>query len=130
MEVKDFLKMRRMELGLTLDDVARQVGVSASTISRWESGDINNMRRDRIARLAMALDVSPAMIMGWESQKKNGERVNDLHYMNPETADMAQEIFVNPELRALFKAARGSSAEDLKLAHDMLMALKRKEQHD
>lgn len=64
--VKDILKDRRLELELTLEDVAKRVGVSPATISRWESGDIANMRRDRIAALAEALQISPAVIMGWD----------------------------------------------------------------
>ena len=46
MAVKDIIKQRRTELGLTLLDIAKQVGVSEGTVSRWESGDISNMRRD------------------------------------------------------------------------------------
>lgn len=65
-DVKDILKDRRLELELTLEDVAKRVGVSPATISRWESGDIANMRRDRIAALAEALQISPAVIMGWD----------------------------------------------------------------
>ncbi len=66
MGIKDILKDRRLELQLTLEDVAKRVGVSPATISRWESGDIANMRRDRIAALAEALQISPAVIMGWD----------------------------------------------------------------
>ena len=57
------LKRRRLELGLTMLDVAKLVGVSEATISRWESGDIANMRRDKIVKLAMALKVQPGFIM-------------------------------------------------------------------
>lgn len=60
------IKKRREELGLTLEDVAQIVGVNNSTVSRWESGDIDNMKRDKIAKLADALNISPAVIMGWE----------------------------------------------------------------
>ena len=34
------LKDRRIELGLTMDEVANIVGVSKSTVSKWESGHI------------------------------------------------------------------------------------------
>ena len=49
MEIKDILRERRIELDLTMKDVANSVGVSEATVSRWESGEIANMRRDKIA---------------------------------------------------------------------------------
>lgn len=58
------ISARRKELGLTLDEVAAFVGVNKGTVSRWESGEIDNMRRDKIAKLADVLKVSPLFIMG------------------------------------------------------------------
>lgn len=55
---------RRKQLNLTLKEIADYVGVSEATVSRWESGNIANMRRDRIAALAQILKVSPIDIMG------------------------------------------------------------------
>lgn len=54
------LKQRRLELGLTMAEVAERVGVSEATISRYESGDIKNMRRERIGKYARALQVAPS----------------------------------------------------------------------
>lgn len=52
------------------------------------------------------------------------------YYFDEETAALAQEIFDNRELRLLINDARDASAQDIKLAHDMILALKRKERHD
>lgn len=65
MEIKDYIKKRRSELNLTMKQVAEFVGVSEATISRWESGQISEMRRDKAAKLAKILMISPAIIMGW-----------------------------------------------------------------
>ncbi|MCR5518382.1 MAG: XRE family transcriptional regulator [Lachnospiraceae bacterium] len=65
-KVQDILKSKREELHLTLTDVAELVGVNVSTIMRWENGDIANMKRDKILKLAKALKLSPSVIMGWE----------------------------------------------------------------
>lgn len=54
---------KRKELGLTLEYIAKQVGVSKSTVKKWESGYIKNMRRDKIEKLANALRVSPMDIL-------------------------------------------------------------------
>ena len=66
MNVKDIIKERRMILGLTMKEVADKVGVSEATISRWESGEIANMRRGAIFSLSKALNISPNEIMGWD----------------------------------------------------------------
>ena len=65
MDFKDKIKARRQELGLTLEDVGQIVGVSKTTIQRWESGEIKNQRRDKIVKLAQALQTTPANLMGW-----------------------------------------------------------------
>jgi transcriptional regulator with XRE-family HTH domain len=77
MDIKDELKSRRQELGLTLKDVSDEVGVSEGTISRWESGDIQNMRRDRIMAYAKALKISPAVVMGWPQKPRSRELQED-----------------------------------------------------
>ena len=78
MDVKDIIKNRRQELNMTLLDIAKKVGVSEATVSRWESGDIANMKRDKIALLAKALDISPSVIMGWD------EPIKTIGYHEPE----------------------------------------------
>lgn len=60
------IKLLRLTRGLTLEQVGDIVGVGKSTVSKWETGDIANMRRDKIAALADALGVSPGYLMGWE----------------------------------------------------------------
>lgn len=57
------LKDRRIELGLTLEQVGELVGVGKSTVRKWENGLIENMGRDKISKLAKALQVSPLFIM-------------------------------------------------------------------
>ena len=66
MEISAILKNRRETLGLSLDEVAEMVGVNRSTISRWENGDVENMRREKISKLADALKIDPLVILGRE----------------------------------------------------------------
>ena len=66
------IKQLRMEKGLTLEQVGNLVGVGKSTVRKWETGMIANMKRDKIAALAKALGTTPAQLMGWkEIEKKN-----------------------------------------------------------
>lgn len=73
MEIKEIIKTRRLQLGLTLEEVGNAVGVSKTTVQRWESGNISNLRRDKIAKLAKVLDLNPVTLVGIEqpSTKQN-----------------------------------------------------------
>ncbi len=62
------IKDLRAKYGLTLEQVATEVGVGKSTVRKWETGLISNMRRDKIASLAKALHTTPGYLMGWEDQ--------------------------------------------------------------
>lgn len=57
------LKGRRIELGLTLEQVGELVGVEKSTVRKWENGLIESIRRDKISKLAKSLQVSPLFVM-------------------------------------------------------------------
>ena len=71
MELKDIIKPRRIELGLTLEEIGNYVGVSKATVLRWENGNISNLRRDKIAKLAEILKISPMSLVGLNSDKTN-----------------------------------------------------------
>lgn len=58
----------RKKNNMTLEDVGDIVGVGKSTVRKWETGEIANMRRDKIAKLAEALHTTPAYLMGWEEE--------------------------------------------------------------
>lgn len=64
--VHEIIKERRESLGYSLNELAEKIGVNRSTVMRWENGDIENMKRDKIVSLSEALKISPAVIMGWE----------------------------------------------------------------
>lgn len=63
------LRRRRKELGLTLAQVADAIGVTEATVQRWESGNIKNVRYEKLAPLSNLLGVSPATLMGWEDEE-------------------------------------------------------------
>lgn len=62
------IKDLRQRKGLTLEQVAAVVGVGKSTVRKWETGMIANMKRDKIAALAKALGTTPAYLMGWKEE--------------------------------------------------------------
>ena len=99
MELKDNIKAARKKLDLTLDEVAKVVGVSKQTIQRCESGVIGNIPSDRLERLAIALKTTPGALMGWENitddpvltKKDEREIQSDLEDMMNAVASAAYE---------------------------------------
>jgi transcriptional regulator with XRE-family HTH domain len=73
------IKELRQQQGLTLEQVANVVGVGKSTVRKWETGMIANMRRDKIAALAKALGTTPAYLMGWEEEKTRFTHSMEVH---------------------------------------------------
>lgn len=61
MSLRTRLRERRQALGLTLQQVGDAVGVSKSTVQKWESGEIEDMRLSKAASLAEVLKVSPLL---------------------------------------------------------------------
>lgn len=69
-ELSRKIKDLRLKRGMTLEQVGDIVGVGKSTVRKWETGMIANMKRDKIALLAQALGTTPAYLMGWEDDNK------------------------------------------------------------
>lgn len=60
------LRERREELGLTQVEVAEKIGVTAATYCRYETGVLNNIFLDKVIRIAEALKIHPAKLLGWD----------------------------------------------------------------
>lgn len=50
---------QRRKLQLSLSDVTKYLKVSVLTVSRWESGDIYNIRYDNMVKLSKILNIPP-----------------------------------------------------------------------
>ena len=105
-------------------DVARETGITKSTFSDWKNGR-SNPKGAKLQKIADLFGVSVEYIRTGK-EKDDGEK----YYLNEETAQVAQEIFENKELRALFDVQKDMDAEDLRALHNMALALKRKERGD
>lgn len=100
-------------------DVSRATGITKSTFSDWKSGR-SQPKKEKLQKIADFFDVSlDYLTTGKEPETK--------YYFNDETAQVAQEIFENKELRMLFDVQRDMDPDDLKALHNLALALKRKE---
>ncbi len=67
MSIGDRIKQRRLEIGLSVDQVAAKIGKNRATVYRYESSEIEKFPIDILSPLADALLTTPAYLMGWES---------------------------------------------------------------
>lgn len=121
MAIGDRIRIRREELGLTQQQLADRLGYkSKSAINKIEMG-INDVGQKKIPSFARALETSIEYLMEMEDVGKSQHLE---HYTDPETAEIAQEIFDGSYLHALFRAARGSKPEDVQMVTEMLNRFK------
>jgi transcriptional regulator with XRE-family HTH domain len=105
-EIIDRIRNRRLELGLSYQDLADKTGMSKSTLQRYETGFIKNIPLSKVEALAKALRVTPEYLMGWEEKAESP-------VMDDETLQMMSEAFSRPEMRALFSVSRNATREDI-----------------
>lgn len=98
------IRERRKELGMTLDELARAVGVSKQTIFRYEDRTIENIPIDKLHKIAGKLNVSMAYLLdlkvevGYEDfialKEKEGfrELISILKEMNSEKIEKLVEM--------------------------------------
>lgn len=64
--IGDRIKQRRLEIGLSVDQVADKIGKNRATVYRYESSEIEKFPIDVLTPLAEALRTTPAYLMGWD----------------------------------------------------------------
>lgn len=110
--------------GMTLEELSKHIGISRQTLSRYENGIIGNIPSDRIEKIAIALNVSPAQLMGWEEMSGNPE---EEYYTDPAVNEYAEQLRTNPKMRLLFDATKDMSKDDIDYVVDLVNRLKGKE---
>ncbi len=80
MTVGKRIKQRRKSMKMSADQLAERVGVSRSTIFRYEKGDIEKVGPDVLKGIAKVLNTTPSFLMGWddiqESKSKDLEIIS------------------------------------------------------
>lgn len=107
------------ERGVTPYRVSEATGIRTSSLSGWKAGKFTP-KQEKLKKIADYFGVSIEYLMtGEEPEEKEG------YYINPDTADMAQQIYDNKDLRLLFDVAKDVTPEQLKLLHDLALSWKK-----
>lgn len=117
MDMGQKIKSMRESRGMTLEELGDKVGVGKSTVRKWETGAIANMRRDKIAKIADALGCSASYLMGWDD---NLEKAN---------TDIIADIYSDSDLLESIEKLSKLSSEHKRTIYDNISYLYEKEGH-
>lgn len=67
------IKEAREKIGMSQTDMADRIGVSKQTLYKYENDIITNIPSDKIEEISALTGVSPAYIMGWETNQLPSE---------------------------------------------------------
>lgn len=70
------IRKRRLALGLSLEEVARRLNVSHTTVMRWENGDTCNISVQKLFALADILNTTPFYLLGLEGTAESTTPAN------------------------------------------------------
>lgn len=118
MTVGEFINKRRLALNITLDEIGEAVGVGKSTVKKWETGYISNMKRDKIDKLAKILQVEPSVFL--QSEIDYDEAVNPSSAISP-VEKMQDALFEKRKI--LFDLSAKASEEDIDKFIKMMNAI-------
>lgn len=68
MTIGQRIKNRRIELDLSVEDVANRLGKNRATVYRYEKDDIKDLPITVLEPLAKVLETTPADLMGWDNE--------------------------------------------------------------
>ena len=98
-----FLKLLENK-GVSAYKVSQETGISQQTFTDWKAGRYTP-KQEKIQKIADYFGVSVSYFYG--------EDEHPTYYFDEETAAMAQALHDNPELKAMFKATRKLTKEDI-----------------
>jgi transcriptional regulator with XRE-family HTH domain len=108
-EIANKIKARRLELGLTLEEVGQAVGVGKSTVRKWENGMIKNMGRDKVAALASVLQIPAVELVPGDAKISEHQK----QYADSADQERLEALHQNPRLGLLFDHSSKMKPEDV-----------------
>ncbi len=64
MNMGDIIKKKRIEAGLTQEELAEKLGLQKSAIAKYENGRVENIKRSTIKKMSDILKCNPSYLMG------------------------------------------------------------------
>lgn len=81
MNLGQLIRQKRKQKNLTQTDVAKHIGVSTNTVSKYERNIIENMGRDKVMALSKLLDIPTVAFIEAIDDKPNVERITPRQFV-------------------------------------------------
>ncbi len=78
MTVGERIRKKRESIGISQTEFAKKVGVSKQTLYKYETNIITNIPSNTIENIANILNISPAILMGWENEETHIPQIDEL----------------------------------------------------
>ncbi len=73
----DRIRELRLKNNLTLDDVAKRLGVGRQAIYKYEQGTVTNIPLDNLEKMAAMFGTTPGYLAGWTDEREEPVSTND-----------------------------------------------------
>lgn len=107
--------------GVSIADVSRATGISQSVFSNWKRRN-SRISAENAKKIAQYFNVTVGFLFGTQE----GENTSK-YYDNAVSELIAQQMYDDPQLHALFHVKRNIDVEKFKTFYDMVIALYKKE---
>lgn len=144
MTIGQRIKARRLQCGITVDELAEKLGKNRATIYRYENGDIENLPTTILDPIAEVLRTTPQYLMGWVDDPSNYDSMDDItinkelrdigvtskdyyQYLKARDEDVKKENELKGVYLSLAKEAQesGINPDDIKLAIETIKQIRK-----
>ena len=139
MDTASLLRQVFSNSGLSYVELEKRTGIPKSVLQRYAAGETKKIPVDAVERIARALDVSPASLLGWQESPDEqddqtpryesaaldaGEAAADAAIrLDADSLEILRAVRERPEMKILFSVSKNVTSEDLKKAIRIIEAL-------
>lgn len=130
MKISNFAKRLKEAMDIrkiSQTELHEKTGVGKPSINAYLKGEYK-AKQDKVDLIAEALNVEPTWLIGYDvpMERSSRESFNNGYYTDSETAELAEKLRTNPDMKILFSAAKDLTPEEMQQAADYVNYLKLK----
>lgn len=132
MKISNFAKRLKEAMDIrkiSQTELHEKTGIGKPSINAYLKGEYK-AKQDKVDLIAEALNVDPTWLIGYDvpMDRSSRESFNNSngYYTDPETAELAEKLRTDPDMKILFSAAKDLTPEEMQQAADYVNYLKMK----